>query len=143
MNKEQFRAWLESKRACSEAMKWLDTLEDQSPENVWETCQRGDWLLWWHRRTGTEFAVLEPVVRRCVNRALEYAKVDYIVTVGTKDDYLTARKHAYAADAAYAYAAAAAAYAAYAADAAAAARQKDLGESADDCRELLTMPVMI
>ena len=40
----EFAAWLKEKRACDEAVIWI---ANKSTQEVWETCERGDWLLWW------------------------------------------------------------------------------------------------
>lgn len=43
MNAEQFDALLVSLHACSEASEWA---RGKDLKTVWETCERGDWLLW-------------------------------------------------------------------------------------------------
>ena len=164
-----FREWLANNGACSKALEWLDTLEDQSPEAVWATCPRGDWLLWWHEQAGTSWEILEPVVRRCVNRALKHAGINFVVN--TPDQYGAAEEAAgEEADAAWAARlateAAEAAWGVWvarlaarlAAEAARVAARKagrsvearsagwygyaaERQQCADDCREMLAMPV--
>jgi hypothetical protein len=43
MNAEVFQKLLRELRACSEAVKWA---EGKSLAEVWEQCERADWLLW-------------------------------------------------------------------------------------------------
>lgn len=43
-----------------------------SIDSVFATCPRGDWLLWYAKRTDTPFKILAPVVYRAVNRALAH-----------------------------------------------------------------------
>lgn len=35
-------------RACEEAREWAT---DKSIEEIWNTCHRGDWMLWLFKRT--------------------------------------------------------------------------------------------
>ena len=42
---EQFIAWLIEHNACGSGIEFAKTC--QSPREVWNTCPRGDWLLWW------------------------------------------------------------------------------------------------
>lgn len=155
-----FREWLIKNRACESAMDWFDQQPDQSPAAIWNTCPRGDWLLWWHEKAGTPWAELQPVVRRAVNRALKHANVNFVVQSPT--DYAEAARAARVESAArtaeaieaavaagvarvsrVARAATAAAMAAYAAEDAMAEREAwevENRQCADDCRELLIVP---
>jgi hypothetical protein len=36
--------WLRSAKACEDALKWLE--DQQSWEQAWQDCERGDWMLW-------------------------------------------------------------------------------------------------
>ena len=38
-----FAKWLLDKGACSEALRWAD---GKSLPEIWESCERGDWLEW-------------------------------------------------------------------------------------------------
>ena len=42
---DQFIAWLIEHNACGSGIEFAKTC--QSPREVWNTCPRGDWLLWW------------------------------------------------------------------------------------------------
>jgi immunity protein 5 of polymorphic toxin system len=43
MTAETFRRLLKKLGACEEALEWS---KDKDLKTVWETCERGDWLLW-------------------------------------------------------------------------------------------------
>lgn len=161
-----FRKWLVKHDACPEALDWLDEQPDQSPEAIWQTCPRGDWLLWWHEAAGTAPESLTAVSYAAANRALDRA-ADALDAVGVEH---TLRSHRVvdektSADAARAARAAAKAvagaletagdawatawYAGVAADAAwgcpwaaaeAAADAAEHQQCADDCRATLGMP---
>ena len=58
-------------KACEEAIKWVG---EKTPEEAWNTCERGDWMWWliWK----TESATKEQSVRFadfCANNAKERA----------------------------------------------------------------------
>ncbi|MCK9457043.1 MAG: hypothetical protein M0R31_07095 [Candidatus Riflebacteria bacterium] len=44
--KKEHLFWLKSNQACNEGMEWIEENNIQSLEEVWNTCERGDWLLW-------------------------------------------------------------------------------------------------
>lgn len=100
--------------ACEDARKWAI---GKSIEDIWETCHRGDWMLWLFKRTNPDDL-----------RVLTLAKAKCALTA------------AYAA--AYAYAAYAATYAAAAYAAATYARKKSQQETADICRKYLPIPTI-
>ena len=119
-------------KACQEAMEWAG---DKSWEEIYNTCHRGDWLLWLFKRTNPDDLQLLTLAKgHCANTVRHLMKdersikaVDAAIAFGEgkiSRDELDAAAFA-ASDAAYAAArapyAAAAANAAYAADAAAAA----------------------
>lgn len=43
MDNIEFLAKLQQHDACEEAIEWVGS---QSLEEIWETCTRGDWLMW-------------------------------------------------------------------------------------------------
>ena len=142
MTADKFSSLLDSLRACPEAKKWAT---GKDLKTVWETCERGDWLLWlcghmvgaegWPTRQEVVLAACD-----CAETALRYvepgetrpaecirvvrawaegkATIKQVREVSRAAD-AAADAAAYAAAAAAAYAAAYAAEAAYAADAAA------------------------
>jgi hypothetical protein len=144
-----FPEWLESVGACVEARRWVASLPDQSPEYVWEHCERVDWLLWWHEKVGTRFTVLAPVVYAAVNRALVHAGVE-VAPVVDEETARTAAGEAWgaageawgaageAAEAAGEAARGASAAAAWGAAAGAAEHRL----CAEECRRMLAMPDM-
>ncbi len=126
---------LESLGACKEAREWAG---DKSATEVWQTCTRPDWMLWWAMRTAqnnkTAFVLLAiliadsvadlcniPEAKKAVDAARSWvANPTEENSAAAYAAAYAAYAAAYAADAA-ADAAAYAAYAAYAADAAYAA----------------------
>jgi len=136
-----FQEWLKEKTACEDARKWA---AGKTFEDVYATCDRGDWLCWLFFRTNqadkrplTLVKGLQANQVRHLMKPVSIAAVDAAIAFGrgeiTEQDlyayaaaaadaaYAAAADAAYAAAAAYADAAAAcAAAAAYAAAAAAA-----------------------
>jgi hypothetical protein len=124
---------LKKLNACSQAIEWVG---DQTLENAWNTCPRGDWMLWLYRRSSNyDFQLLTLAKGHCANTVRHLMKdkrstdaIDMAIKFGegvaTRDELNAA--YAAAADAA----AAAAAAAAYAADAAAAAYAADADAAA-------------
>jgi len=114
-------------RPCSDAREWAESNPD--PRVAWETCERGDWMLWIAARLGIDVRPLAIEIARSVLHylpagerrpweALEVAE-RYLAGEATLEELQVARRNAAAAYVAFAAAAAAAAFAA--ADAAAAA----------------------
>jgi hypothetical protein len=155
MNAKEFNGLLLSLMACSEAVDWA---EGKDWQTVYETCERGDWLLWLLAKTGDDHRLLTLAKARCAETVLHLMKderskkaVEVAIKYGnneaSKEDLRTADAASYAAAsyaaayyaanayaASYAaayYAAYAAAYAADAADAAAAAAAYYAASDAD------------
>jgi hypothetical protein len=128
--------------ACTDGASWAKS--KKTLREVWETCERSDWMIWTLRRIGfkddrkyrlyacacvrgTPLAdgrtLWDLLADQRSRNAVEVAE-RYADGKASEEELQEARNAAYAADAAadaaYAAAAAAAAYAAYAADAAAA-----------------------
>jgi hypothetical protein len=124
--------------ACNDAKEWA---ENKSWEEIYNTCHRGDWLLWLFKKTNpNDLQLLTLAKGHCANTVRHLMKdkrsiiaVDTAIAFGegkaTKEELTTVAYATYAAYAAayaayaavYAAYAAVAAYSAYAADAAAAA----------------------
>ena len=145
---------------CTEAVTWLGKQTDVT--EAWNTCPRGDWLLWISGRVGIERTILVKSAAACARLALVYVKEGELrplraieaaeawASDPTEENRKTAAYAAaavYAADAYAAYAAyAAAVYAVYAAadaaDAAAAyaaaARKAMQLKTADAVRALIS-----
>ena len=124
-------------KACGPAIDWAG---DKTIEEIWETCHRGDWMLWLARKLNIDKRVLTIAKGHCANTVRHLMKdersiaaVDMAIKYGegnaTDSELAAAADAAYAAtaDAYDAYAAdyAADAAAAYAADVAAAAAAYD------------------
>ena len=143
--------------ACPEAMEWAG---DKSWEEIYNTCHRGDWLLWLFKRTNPDDLQLLTLAKgHCANTVRHLMKderslkaVDAAIAFGEgKISREKLNTSAYAA-AAYAAAASAAAYAAYAASAYAdaayaaaasayAAEKENQQLTADICRKYLPIEV--
>lgn len=128
MKEKEFQQLLNDLNACEEAVEWA---EGKDWKEVYETCERGDWLLWLLAKTGNDHRLLTLAKAKCAETVLHLMKderskkavkvaIDYGNNNATKEQLKdAAAAAAAAADAAYAAAdaayAAAAAYAAYAA----------------------------
>ena len=134
MNSTQFTQKLKALNACSDAKQFAS---NKSLEEVWNTCSRGDWMLWLAKKADIDLRILTKAKALCANTVRHLMKdersknaIDVAIKFGngiaTLEELNTAAyaasvaaSAAYAAYAAAAYAAYAAAYAAYAAYAAA------------------------
>ena len=131
-------------KACKKAIEWAG---DKTWEEVFNTCHRGDWLLWLHNKTNKEDLQVRTLAKgHCVNTVRYLMKdersikaVDTAIAFGegraTRAELDAVAATAYAAagdaDAVYATADAAAVAAAYAADAAAVAASFAADAAAD------------
>ena len=142
---KEFTEQLKQMHACSDAIEWSD---GKTLREAWETCPRGDWMLWLAARLKVDHRKLTLAKGLCANTVRHLMKderslkaVDVAIAYGrgnaTAEELYAAAASAYdaAAASAYdAYAAADAAYAAAAADAAAddaAAAATDAAADAD------------
>jgi len=140
-----------SLQACGDAREWA---EGKTWQEIYDTCYRGDWLLWLFYHTNGDRKLLTLAKGHCANTVRHLMKderskkaVDAAIAYGNGE--ITKEELAYAAAAAYAasYAAADAAAAASAdaaadADAyAAAARTNNRQQTADICRQYLPIEV--
>jgi hypothetical protein len=154
---------IEDYNPCNSGLTFVKSCT--SYKEAWETCHRGDWMLWIAKKLNVDLLKLTTAKALCANTVRHLMKdersikaVDAAILFGqgkaTKEELNAAADAAYAAyaaaaaDAAYAAyaAAAAAAYAAAAdadaADAAAAAAEKENQlKTADICRQVLTEEV--
>jgi thioesterase domain-containing protein len=46
MTQSDLTQWLRNHGACVESLTWLDAHADLTPQELWESCPRGDWLAW-------------------------------------------------------------------------------------------------
>ena len=142
--------------ACQEARDWA---ADKSWEEVYNTCHRGDWLLWLFKNTNpNDLQLLTLAKGHCANTVRHLMEderslqaVDAAIAFGEGKisreelDAAAAAASAAASAAAYisaAYIAACAAYSSSAASAySASARQENLQLTADICRKYLPIEV--
>jgi hypothetical protein len=52
--------------ACEPSIDWASRRRDQSPQALWETCDRADWLAWYLGKLGTRDGYGSPAHRRAV-----------------------------------------------------------------------------
>ena len=157
---------LKKLNACEDAIKYVRN--QKSPEEAWNNCSRGDWMLWLARRLDVDNRLLTLAKATCANqvrslmtdqRSLdaldacfryangELTREELNTFTSAASDAADAADYAdyaayYAAAAAYAASADAAAAAADDAASATAARKESLKKSADICREILTDVVL-
>ena len=133
MNAKQFNELLIKLNACDPAIEWA---ECKSWEEVYNTCHRGDWLLWLYKKTNKDNlrkltlakGLCANTVRHLMKDERSVAAVDAAIKYGNGE---IGEKNLRAA-AAYAAAAASAAYAAAAESAAYAAAVAAASTYADD-----------
>ncbi len=156
---EKFKQKLIELSACNEGVKFC---EGKTVQEFWNTCHRGDWMLWLFKRTNPQDIKLLFLAKgHCANTVRHLMKdersikaVDAAIAFGNGEisneaNRQSAAAAAAAADAAadayaaYAYAAYAAAYAAdAAADAAYAAKTNNQMLTANICRQYLPCPII-
>jgi hypothetical protein len=156
LSANKFSTLLLNLRACESASIWA---EGKDFYEVWNECQRGDWMIWLLARHGNvDRKILVAIACDCAEPALIFVtKGDerpaqciettrhFIKGEATLQELIIARAAADVADAdayadAYAAADAAAYAAAYAAaDAAYAAKTNSLAVSADVCRKYISV----
>jgi hypothetical protein len=154
--------FLTNNKACDEAKLWAS---NKSWNEIYNTCHRGDWLLWLFKLTNpNDLQAITLAKAHCANTVRHLMKdersknaIDVAIAFGNGNATREELNAAYDADAdaaaAAAYAAAYAAAAAYDADAAAdaaydaaaayaaAARTKNQLETADICRQYLPIEI--
>ena len=150
-----FQELLIELNACESAREWA---EGKTWAEAYNTCYRGDWLLWLFARTNPDdLQRLTLAKGHCANTVRHLMKdersikaVDIAIAFGEGRATIEELKVAYAAAAdaaayaaAYAAAAYAAAYAAYAADESAwwAAKKENQQLTADICRKYLPIEI--
>ena len=145
MKRNQLLDLLKKHNACPEATEWVRASDKQTAREIWESCERGDWMLWIAARLEIDRKLIVTAACLCARQSLVHVRPGeerpriaietaerwthgeatinevQIARNAAADDAAAACAAAYDADAdAAAYAAAYAAYAAaYAADAAA------------------------
>ena len=63
MTQSELTKWLLNHHACGESLTWLDAQPDLTPQELWESCPRGDWLAWALREVG--LVVPDSALRVC------------------------------------------------------------------------------
>ncbi len=63
---------LNEHNACSEAVSWVKHNSDKTDRELWELCERGDWLLWFCSRLNIDKKLLVLASCDCAELALPY-----------------------------------------------------------------------
>ena len=71
MTKRDFIQLLKEKDACSEAVDWC-TETSGSPQQLWDKCERGDWMLWLIGKIDPDHKKLVLTACKCARLALKY-----------------------------------------------------------------------
>lgn len=71
MNNEQILAKLKALEACDEAIDWVD---DRSLVEIWNDCERRDWLFWLLAQCNIERKTLVLIACECARLALPYVR---------------------------------------------------------------------
>lgn len=58
--------------ACDVSTEWVRSLDDQSPENAWRKCPRGDWLIWIAAELGVDRKLIVQAVCIYARTVLKY-----------------------------------------------------------------------
>ena len=81
------RAWCAERDACEDALDWLDTLPADTPlRDVYEQCERGDWLLWGLARAGVDITPALPAVFAAADRAVRQHLPSALRAVGFRSE---------------------------------------------------------
>jgi len=46
MSRDEFLALLTKRHACNDAMTWVRSSDKTTAREIWDSCERGDWMLW-------------------------------------------------------------------------------------------------
>jgi hypothetical protein len=71
MNNAEFIDWMRDRGACAAAIEWVSGI-GYSRREVWENCERADWLLWWAARDGFDHVEIVRAACACARTALKY-----------------------------------------------------------------------
>ena len=71
MTPTEFDDWLKHNDACTDAYEWAESLGFEL-ETIYNTCERGEWLLWWAGRRDIDRKVLVKAAVECAALALPY-----------------------------------------------------------------------
>lgn len=60
--------------ACRDACEWIAGLPRMSAKRAWETCERGDWLLWITARAGVDRRLVVLAACECARLSLVHVR---------------------------------------------------------------------
>jgi hypothetical protein len=73
MGRADLLEFMLTKRACHEATEWVEQTPG-SPQELWESCPRGDWMLWLAAKAGVDRKQIVLAACTCARLALEHVK---------------------------------------------------------------------
>ncbi|WP_340641165.1 putative immunity protein, partial [Staphylococcus pseudintermedius] len=122
MKRDQLLNLLSKHNDCPEATEWVRASDKQTAREIWESCERGDWMLWIAARLEIDRKLIVTAACLCARQSLVHVRPGEErprIAIETAERWVrgeaTIEEVREARSAAYAYAAYA--YAAYAADA--------------------------
>lgn len=143
--KQQLLDRMNSLGACDDATKWVQSREGTA-QQIWDSCERGDWMLWYAGRCEVNRKQLVGAACMCAREALKHVQAGEDrprAAIETAERWCRSeatieevRAAADAADTAAAATAAIPGAAAYAAASASAARKASLKRSAEIVRSV-------
>lgn len=119
---------------CNSGLRWFETQPDF--ETAWETCERGDWMLWYAKKIGVDLRPLTLAKGRCaelVKHLMDDERSRKAVEVAIAFGQGNATREELDDAASAAHAAAHATYAAH---------YSTLAQCANICREVLTKEII-
>jgi len=82
--KQELLTKMQELKACKDAIVWIKTLNTDLASEVWDRCQRGDWLLWLARELGADRKLLVSGACASARTSLPYIKDPQALEIATK-----------------------------------------------------------
>jgi len=82
--KQELLTKIEELKACKDAVVWVTTLETDLASEVWDRCERGDWLLWLAGELGADRKLLVSAACASARTSLPYIKDPQALEIATK-----------------------------------------------------------
>jgi hypothetical protein len=70
--KKEHLEWLQVNKACDLSIQWIEEKNIQSLEEAWNTCKRGDWLLWMATKLNVDKRRLVLCAALCAHTVIQY-----------------------------------------------------------------------
>jgi len=82
--KQELLTKMQELKACKDAVVWVTTLETDLASEVWDQCQRGDWLLWLAGELGADRKLLVSAACASARTSLTHIKDPQALEIATK-----------------------------------------------------------